>query len=250
MSFGSFFFRKPKVHVFLRACYYSQASAHKKRLQGFSHQRCFRNLTQTLDSKKASLTILLDTAYRENERHYVLLQKSFPVIEISEGTEAGSFLRLLDYVETLSLDEEAILYFVEDDYLHRPLWVDALLEGFSLPGISYITLYDHRDKYLLSLYPFLTAWLFQTSLTHWRTTPSTTNTYAMRCKTLKEHMQIHRAFSLNRKITADHEKFCALAETGALLISPIPGWSTHMDCEFLSPCIDWKKEMEEKLSEN
>ena len=40
-------------------------------------------------------------------------------------------------------------------------------------------------------------------------------------------------------ISADHQKFCALGKRGATLISSIPGWSTHIDRDFVSPCINW-----------
>lgn len=240
MSLKRFFTKKPKVEVFVRACFYSDASAHKKRPEGFSHEACIDNLIETLDAKEANLTFLLDTARKGVAPHFISKYAKFPVEEINEGTEAGAFLRLLDYVESKRYHPETILYFVEDDYLHMPGWVGVLKEALTLPDIAYATLYDHRDKYFFSQYETLTARLFQTQTCHWRTTPSTTNTYAMKWKTLKEHIDIHRTFSLNRKISADHEKFCRLAEEGATLISSIPGFSTHMDPEFLSPCVDWE----------
>ncbi len=241
MNLRRLFTRSPKVQVFLRTCYYSDVSAHKKRPSGFSHQRCVENLIETLDEKEAFLTVLLDTARKENELHFVFKQTKTPIIEISEGTETGSFLQLLKHVEDQKFDPETVLYFVEDDYLHRPGWVSVLKEAFSLEEASYVTLYDHKDKYLLPQYENLSSRLFYTKTTHWRTTPSTTNTYAMKWKTLKKDMAIHRSFSEGRMITADHDKFCKLSEEGGRLLSAIPGWSAHMDPECLSPCLDWGK---------
>ena len=62
----------------------------------------------------------------------------------------------------------------------------------------------------------------------------------MKYKTLIEHLPIHQQFSLNRKISADHEKFLELGRQGATLISSLPGWSTHVEQEFASPCFDWE----------
>jgi glycosyltransferase involved in cell wall biosynthesis len=216
---------QPKIEVFVRHCLYSSASAHKKRPVDFSREACHQNLLDTLDSR-VNVTFFLDTAHPGD--HFLKNQ----AILIKEGTEAGSFLRMLDHVEKLPLHPDTLIYFLEDDYLHRPGWVDVLFEGFSTCA-DYVTLYDHRDKYMI--YPKLTSKIFLTSSCHWRTTPSTTNTYAMRFSTLKKHMAIHRAFSLKRKITADHDKFCALGKKGAMLVSPIPGWATHADPEFGSP---------------
>lgn len=216
---------QPKIEVFVRYCHFSAASACKKRPLGFSHKACYQNLLDTIDSR-VNLTFFLDTA-REGD-HFIRGK----AIEIQEGTEAGSFLRMLGVVEKLDLHPDTIVYFLEDDYLHRPGWIDVLFEGFGLDA-DYVTLYDHRDKYIH--YPKLTSQIFLTPSSHWRTTPSTTNTYAMRFSTLKKDLSIHRRFSLDRKITADHDKFCCLRKRGATLISPMPGWSTHADPEFGSP---------------
>lgn len=218
-----------RIEVFVRHCTYSSISANKKRLPGFSREACHRNLLSTADSR-VHFTYFLDVV-KEGD-HFI--QKE--AIQIKEGTEAGSFLRMLAHVETLDLSPNTIVYLLEDDYIHRPGWVDILFEGFSTEA-DYITLYDHRDKY--TMYPKLESKIFITPSCHWRTTPSTTNTYAMRFSTLKQDLAIHRRFSTGKKVTADHQKFCYLSKKGALLISPIPGWSTHADPEFASPCIDW-----------
>lgn len=193
-----------------------------------------------MDEKEVDLTFFLDTFYQKEDPHFLLEQKKYPVIEIKEGSEAGSFLKMVDHVAKQGFDGDTIIYFLEDDYLHRPGWIDILKEGFTLPA-DYVTLYDHRDKYFLPNYHDLQAKIYHTQSCHWRTTPSTTNTYAMRYKTFLRDIEIHRAFSLGRKISADHEKFCLLKERGAILISSMPGWSTHAEPEFASPCFDWEE---------
>ncbi len=159
------------------------------------------------------------------------------VVQIQEGTESRLFPPSLDHVVKLDLHPETMIYFVEDDYLHRPGWLDILLEGLSIA--DYATLYDHKDKYFL--YPELKSRIFVSPSCHWRTTLSTTNTFALRCKTLFRDLSIHQSFSQGRTITADHEKFCQLQGQGIMLISPMPGWSTHAEPEFASPCIDWEQ---------
>ncbi len=234
------FFKKPsKIEVFVRYCHYSNASAHKNRYEGFSHEKCFENLIQTADLNKVNFTFLLDTHFAEGKEHFIEKQEQFPIINIDAGCEGKAFLALLDYVTDQKMKEDTICYFLEDDYLHRPGWTDVLLEGFSQVRADYVTLFDHRDKYFLQMYPTLQSRLFATDTCHWRTTPSTTNTYAMRFKTLKEHIEIHQKFSKDRKISADHEKFLALGRQGATLISSIPGWSTHAEPHFASPFFDW-----------
>jgi hypothetical protein len=210
------------IEIFVRHCNYTSVSAHKNRLPNFDKERCLKNLLSTIvGHPKINITFFLDTFHPMQGMHFLHKQGIYPVIEFKGGSEAVSFL--------------------EDDYLHRPDWPVILREGFTIPGIDYVTLFDHRDKYLFPQYIDLKSKIFHTQSCHWRTTPSTTNTYAMLFQTLQKHIDFHRCFSLGRTITADHEKFCKLAEEGSVLISSIPGYSTHVEEEYASPCTDWSR---------
>jgi glycosyltransferase involved in cell wall biosynthesis len=229
------FWKTKRIEVFCRHAFFSSISSHKKRFPKFSHELCYQNLKETFDFKAANLTFLFDAAKGPLAEHFLKNEKN--VIQIQEGSEAGSFLRLLDHVSKLDLHPETILYFLEDDYLHRPGWLPLLEEGLEIA--EYVTLYDHKDKYFL--YPELSSRIFVGAKSHWRTTPSTTNTFALRFKTLLRDLSIHRQFSENRAISTDHEKFCQLHAQGIILISSMPGFSTHAEPEFASPCVDWEK---------
>ena len=146
---------------------------------------------------------------------------------------------MLEYVNSLAIPDDEIIYFLEDDYLHRAGWVSALREGFGLP-VDYITLYDHRDKYFFPMYSKTQCQLFHTESVHWRTTISTTNSYAMLAKTFRKHYDIHKQFSENTTYSKDHDKFVKLWKVGSNLISSVPGYSTHCEINYLSPTIDWE----------
>lgn len=238
---GFNFFKRKKIEVFVRYCFYSEASFHKDRYKKFSHEKCFHNLMKTADFSRANFTFFLDTFYHKDRGHFIQDQNRFPIIEIKAGCEAQAFLAQLDYITKQPFSPDTLIYLLEDDYLHRKDWIDILLEGSTIPGIDYVTLFDHRDKYSDSSYKELSSRIFHSESCHWRTTPSTTNTYAMRFETLKKHLRIHREFSMDRKITSDHDKFLKLAKEGAVLISPIPGWSTHVQPEYASPCHEWEE---------
>ena len=227
-----------KIEVFARHCLSSSVSQHKKRFSGYSREKCLENFLQTIDRSQANVTFILDTGNGKAEDHF-LFRTQEKIVQIRQGSEAGAFLSLLDHISSLPLHLDTIIYIVEDDYLHREGWVNMLLEGFSLSSVDYVTLYDHRDKYILPMYRRLTSKIFVTPSSHWRTIPSTTQTFAVRMKTLLEDLEIHRRFSKNREISADHQKFCRLMRKGRVLISPIPGFSTHAEPEFASPCINW-----------
>lgn len=228
-----------KIEVFLRQCFYSPNSAlsNRKRPEWFDKIKVFENLKRTIDPDLANLNIIYD-------EHFGLLNETFLSNEdkiqvINCGNEASSFLKTLEIVESFDFDDETIIYFLEDDYLHRENWCNILLEAFTLP-IHYVSLYDHLDKYLD--YPDLTSKIFHTSSVHWRTVPSTCNTYAAKYGQLKEDMNIHRHFSAASPdgITMDHSKFVQLGNMGRILVTPLPGYSTH--CDLLhSPTINWEK---------
>jgi hypothetical protein len=71
-------------------------------------------------------------------------------------------------------------------------------------------------------------------------TPSTTNTFATKYSNLINDIEIHNKYSTGVEPSADHYKFLELSQRGRILISSIPGYSTHCQNDLLSPCIDWK----------
>ena len=82
--------------------------------------------------------------------------------------------------------------------------------------------------------------IIPTNLCHWRQIPYTTNTFATKIKTLKEDLEIHQKHSIGYEFTWDEGKFLELKENNRVLVSSIPGYSTHCHSNFLSPLIDWR----------
>jgi len=228
-----------KIEVFLRHCYYSkiQEQPNKERPEWWNKQKVFQNFKNTHNSETTNYTIIYDEFYGKIEDTF--LSKEENVHIINAGGEAKSFLRTLEYVLQKDFDDDTIIYFLEDDYVHRPNWDVILQEGFNLP-VSYVTLYDHKDKYT-EMYSDLMSKILITENSHWKPVPSTTNTFATKFKTLKEDKKIHYQHSFNVEPTADHQKFLDLNQKGKYLISCLPGYSTHAVKEWISPCINWSK---------
>ena len=179
-------------------------------------------------------------------KHFLKNEKDCKVVEIEGGNEARSCLSLLEYINKRDFSDDTIIYILEDDYFHRDNWVNIMLEGFEIKA-DYITLYDHRDKYSLPQYQKLQSNIFISKSCHWRTAPSTTGTFALKFKTFKKHLDIHKRYSdLNTGTSKDHEKFIHLWNNGSNLLTPIPGYSTHMDHIWLSPTLDWDKLLAEE----
>ena len=226
------------IHIFQRHCNFSSNSVGKTRPEWFTREQCFKNLLDTLTTN-TKLTVVFDG---EPDGHFINNYEGFELLKFKGGNDGLSFLNLVNYVESLDLPEEDIVYFLEDDYLHQPKWPEVLQEGFDYIGVDYITLYDHKDKYFLPMYENLQSKVLATPSVHWRTCPSTTNTYACRVKTFKKHIEIHKEYcDLERGFTRDHDKFIRLWQEGSNLISSIPGYSTHVEVEFMSPVVDWEQ---------
>ena len=83
--------------------------------------------------------------------------------------------------------------------------------------------------------------VLRTELSHCMPTPSTTSTFACKFRTLRKDADIHIKYSVGYKQRQDHASFMELHQRKRVLISSIPGYSTHCQKEFLAPCIDWKE---------
>ena len=228
------------VRIFQRHCNFSSNSHNKPRPEWFDREGIFDLFIKTLD-ERVEYTAFHDCGNGDIKDHF-LVNKKVNKISVFGGNDAQSFLNLLNHVHAQNYPDNDIIYFVEDDYLHKEGWVDILLEGFKYIGADYYTLYDHPDKYFLPMYENLTSKIIVTPSVHWRTIPSTTNTYACRFSTLKKHFDIHVKYcDLVEKWTKDHDKFTQLWSEGSNLVSCIPGYSSHIESNMLSPTINWSK---------
>jgi hypothetical protein len=223
------------IQVFSRHCFVSAASQGKARPAWFSREACLANLVRTAESELVDIHFVYDAHAGPISSHYLA---GVPNVKIFDGgTEAQAFLALLDYICSKQLPDDAIVYIVEDDYLHRPGWCHILL----IDDASYITLYDHPDKYF-PYYHGLRSRIRIGRYNHWRTTPSTTNTFAARYGILQRDLDVHRACATGFDISKDHERFMILAkERDRVIYSAIPSFSTHVETEHLAPLVDWER---------
>jgi hypothetical protein len=157
----------------------------------------------------------------------------FDVRRTNAGSSAGSFRLVLE--EALKLDDDEIVYFVEDDYAHLPNSREVLLEG--LERAHYVTLYNHPDKYIPASKggnPLIgddgaeRTKIFVTDSSYWMMTNSTTMTFATTVSVLREDASIWRKFT-EGSYPQDMNIFLTLKELGRSLVQPIPTKATH--CE-------------------
>ena len=138
------------IRLFQRHCNFSTNSHNKPRPEWFDREKIFDSLVLSLD-ERVEFTAFHDSGNGSIEDHF-LKNKNINKISQKGGNDAQSFLNLLNYVLEQNYNDEDIIYFLEDDYIHRAGWIDIMLEGFKYIGVDYITLYDCSDKYWLPMY--------------------------------------------------------------------------------------------------
>lgn len=230
------------LRIFVRHCLFSEASAHKSRPLNFQRKKLHEQLLHSLIGVDCSLTILLDKNGKNDEKHFIELDEyknpsedpgkvDYSYFFLNAGCEAKSFLQTLDFLDKQSkdtftvFDPTDIIVLLEDDYAVQPGWTDLILEGIQFA--DYVTLYDHPDKYQLEMYKGLQSKVYKGETRHWRTTPSTTNSFATRLKTLLQDMELQKEFSTDVQVTCDHAKFLRLWAFGRTLVSCLPGAWSH-----------------------
>jgi hypothetical protein len=205
-----------------------------------NNEACLINALNTFSTEKHEWLVIADNVSEETKQmleRYVLNIKY-----VSVGHGAGTFNLALD--EALQSADDEIIYFLENDYLHKPGADKILEEGFDL-GYHYVALYDHPDKYINGANPFVedggeVTRVMLSNSCHWKLTNSTTMTFAAQVKTLKEDESVFREHTMG-SYPKDFEMFLALREKQRGLITPIPGYSTHGETAWLSPLTDWSK---------
>lgn len=220
----------------------SDAGYSKVKPDYINNENCLKNATEVFDS--CDWNVIADNVSQETD---TMIQKYITRSDIfyaSEGSGAQTFNLALD--QALSFDDEEIVYFIENDYLHKPGSVEVLKEGIEL-GASFVTLYDHPDKYLdpsrggnkYCQGGAEDTRVYLTKSSHWKITNSTTMTFAAKVKTLREVEPILRKHTTGT-YPRDFDMFLELRDKNHILISSIPGYSTHGETAWLAPLNDWK----------
>lgn len=232
------------IHVINRHCKFSALSANKARPSWFSRENCFKNLLRTIDESPLKEQIKLHVLFDGDKSSHFL--KNYNTINFDAGTGAKSFIVAVQYALQCSRSADDIIYFLEDDYLHRPDWPKVLVEGINLNHRHYISLYDHPDKYpgLTEYkdlnYDSLKSEILVTESCHWRTVPSTTDTFALRYDLLQRTKELIMYYSTIAHHSLDYNRGLDLTNQGILLRTPMPSWSSHVTEGYNSYVIDCK----------
>jgi hypothetical protein len=216
----------------------SDAGYNKIKPDYITNENCLKNFVYIFGNQ--NIEVIADNCSIETLQMITKYVHPNRITNVSIGHGAGTFNLALDIA--LKESEDEIIYFVENDYLHKEESYNILQEGIEL-GAHYVSLYDHPDKYIDGANPFVEdggeiTRLMLTKSCHWKLTNSTTMTFAAKVKTLKDDEDILRSFT-NGSYPKDFEMFLALREKEHGLITPVPGYSTHGETAWLTPLINW-----------
>ena len=212
-----------------------------------NNEACLRNAAARFTNHLTPEDFIV-IADNTSEETNTMIKRFIPEENIdyrSLGNGAKTFNVALD--KALTYPDDEIVYFLENDYLHNYNSKDILLEGFKL-GASFVSLYDHPDKYLSpdkGGNPYCEGGaedtrVYLTDSSHWKITNSTTMTFASKVSTLKRVEPTLRKWT-SESHPNDFQMFLDLRSQNELLITPIPGYSTHGETAWLSPLTDWSK---------
>ena len=223
----------------------SNSGYNKVKPDYINNEKCLKNFCNIFFDHIYDIHIIADNCSESTMNMIKKYIDPINIEKVSVGHGAGTFNLALD--KALKWDDDEIVYFVENDYLHKPNSPNILKEGFGLEA-SFVSLYDHPDKYKgpeQGGNPYCEGGaedtrVYLTDSCHWKITNSTTMTFASKVSTLKRVEPILRKHTQN-SYPDDFKIFLELRENNELLITPIPGYSTHGETAWLSPLTDWSK---------
>ena len=221
----------------------SDAGYSKVKPDYITNEACLANAVKVFD--ECEWSIIADNVSKETSDMIEKYKSKDHILYVNEGNGAATFNIALD--EALKMADNDTVYFLENDYLHKPDSRVIIEEGFEL-GAKFVSLYDHPDKYLSPEQggnPYCKGGaedtrVYLTDSVHWKITNSTTMTFAAEVKTLKENESILRNHTSGTHPN-DFQMFLELRENNKLLVTPIPGYATHGETAWLSPLTDWSK---------
>lgn len=232
-------------HVHVKADNVSRFPA-KHRPGWFSHESCFRNLVQTIQldplASHVKIVVLFDGDLEEYSNDFIAKYRDNGITNLNiqllrSGSALDAGMLMLHIIRNTQMPDSDLLYLLENDYLHQHGWVSKVFELFD-SGIDFdfLSLYDHSDLYTLPKIANSTYRLVHSKSHHWRTAPSTCGSFILSKKAFDRDDEVFRSCLDDRRLFKK-----LVGKKGRVLLSPVPGISTHVMADYLSPTVDWEK---------
>ena len=204
---------------------------------------CLSSLETTLKGLDHEVFIVGD---RVSEEIWELAKEKLkPVYYFNSQEKLGDGKSLLESSKVaMNQNDDDLIYFVEDDYLHDPEnfaqrikdIFDFAEKNLQVPWFVHPT--DYPDQYSRLL---KRSYLFQTNSGYCREISSTTHTFMVQKKYYKLFVDFFREC---HKDDGNDGKLSTIFQDKAICLSPLPGVATHFHIGTISNYVDWNKVIE------
>lgn len=254
---------KRKYNIIFRAC--DIVNAVNKNPRPFNLEKakliklCFLSLVESLKELDFKIIVLGDKLSEDMIDFF----NSFEVeLRLGNFGNDASIRETLKIASTIPDDEW--IYFCEDDYLHVPhafRIIDHFLnernsifiQKKKLNNLS--TFVNLKDKDLFIFPPDYSdrydpgyrqhSLILLSSDCHWRQVNSVTFTFLTKSSTIKKHFSLFKKSSVKARDRLFSRKLFGRFGfgfwTSSVCFSPIPGLSTHMHRDTMTPLVNWEK---------
>jgi len=212
-----------------------------------TNENCLKNFCSVFENHIQDISIIADNCSKETINMIQNYISPTQIEQVSIGHGAGTFN--LTLTKALKLNDDEIVYFVENDYIHLPNSVNIIKEVIDI-GSQYGTLYLHPDKFIPpnqggnpevdETGGYLTR-IYRGSTELYGMFNSTTMTFFSTTKQLKEDESIIRKWTSGTHPN-DFQMFLELREKGSILLCPLNTYSTHGETMWLAPLYKTTKE--------
>jgi hypothetical protein len=226
----------------------SDAGYSKVKPDYINNENCLKNALGIFPWTRYDWSVIADNISEETNN---MIQKYIPrnyINYVSVGHGAGTFNLALD--EALGYNDDEIVYFIENDYIHLKDSPQIIKEALKL-GASYVTLYLHPDKFIsphqggnpeVDYDGGYVTKIYRGETQLFGMFNSTTMTFASTVKTLKEDESILRKYTNQGHYPDDFKMFLELRKNGKALLCPLNTFSTHGETNWLAPLYKVKQE--------
>lgn len=254
---------KRKYNVIFRAC--DIVNAVNKNPRPFNLEKgqliklCFLSLVESLKGLDFKIIVLGDNLSDDMINFF----NSFKVdLRLGSFGNDRSILETIKIASTIPDDEW--VYFCEDDYLHVP-HAFKIIDRFiheqnslfnekkkfgnlsTLVNLKDIDLFifppDYPDRYKPTNRKH--SLILVSSDCHWRQVSSTTFTFLTKSSTIKKHLSLFKKSSMKARDRLFSRKLFGRTGLGfwtsSMCFSPMPGLSSHMHRDTMTPLVNWEK---------
>ena len=212
-----------------------------------TNENCLRNFCNVFYDHIYDIHVIADNVCEETYEMIKRYVYDLQITRVSCGNGAATFNLALD--KALKLEDDDIVYFVENDYIHLQNSPQIIREVMNL-GADYGTLYLCPDKFIspqeggnpeVDVDGGYETKIYRGETQLYAFFNSTTMTFFSSVKNLKRDVEILRKHT-SGTYPNDFHMFLELRDNGKSLLCPLNTYSTHGETMWLAPLYKTKQE--------